>query len=242
MFKIIISSIILFTASPIDPPNAEQLFEVAHSEFKESFASEKLKIYLDDLIENRETDAKILTELKAMRKKGSVLRNAYNLFHQTHEAPEALALFDDRFGDLNDALAAHLPDLIAYRANLLKESLPFPELPFSPCTTASFEEYTSHLFSQLEQLLSLNELRAEQFHEIRWTMKKFLNLLYLEEQLESNPDRKATYDTLYQLNQEMGTIHDQVVLADLQDELIYEEQILPLPPHIKNEILNFIRN
>ncbi len=110
---------------------------------------------------------------------------------------------------------------------------------FEPTSQASFNSYCSELINNIQKLINNSELSAEKFHEVRWSLKKFLNLFYLLKQAGSEYTNKAVYEYLYRLNLELGVIHDDVVAADLRGECNYYDQIIKVPPHIQSLVRIF---
>jgi hypothetical protein len=231
----------------IDIIECKRLFNVARDKFNQNFDPETLSNILSSLSQGRleVLTPEIRVYLKAQRKNGTILRDAFDLFHASHNPPAVFEQFLDVFGSLNDAILSGVSKEISRSAYDLQNSFDFLEILqtltyFEPSTKASFDCYILGLMKTLKDLSSHTQLSADKFHEMRWTLKKFLNLFTLLIQIDSNSTYPAIQRHLDSLNTHMGLIHDEVVMADLLGKRDYQTQIVQVPLFIKSGILDFI--
>jgi hypothetical protein len=180
-------------------------------------------------------------ELKARRKEASILRNAFAMLSDGHEPPAAIQAFARDFGRLNDAIENGLSDLVRQYAKDLLKSLDAARITraldrFEPAGRSSFERYFKRLLKSIGAQVAADELPVEEFHDLRKELKEIMNLLYLSEQLGSIPERKAAYAFLYDLNTEMGLMHDELVGGDLRGEIKYKKQKVSMPPRQREAV------
>lgn len=235
------------TELSIDIIESERLFNVARDKFNQNFDPETLSSIFSALKQGRfeVLTPEIRVYLKAQRKYGTILRDAFDLFHGSHISPAVFEKFLDAFGSLNDAILSGVSKEISHCAYDIQNSFKFSEILqsltyFEPSTKASFDCYILGLMKTLKDLSNHAQLSADKFHEMRWTLKKFLNLFTLLIQTDSNSTYQAIQRHLDSLNTQMGLIHDEVVIADLLGERDYHTQIVQVPLFIKSGIQDFM--
>jgi hypothetical protein len=243
----------LFTELPsnikisIDTKESEELFNIAWNMFNRNFDREKLRSIFSLLSQNGLNDLtpEIALYLKAQRKFGTILRDAFDLFHITHQPPPGFEEFLDDFGDLNDVIAGKLHGEILKIAKNIERSHDLSKIGaciqhFEPATQESFHIYVSGLIRTLKDLSSQPQLSASKFHEMRWTTKKFLSFFDLINLKDRNPEYLKIKNFIDDLNSQMGNIHDAIVMDDLLNKQAYDTRVVIVPLRVKLGIQKLI--
>jgi len=226
----------------IDEVIASQLFKVAVAnarQYDSKWVEDKLNLILAGEFQSLSPE-----EIKRLKKERillSMLRNACKMLCKTHEPPHELARYEECLGDLNDALANNLSEHILsfarkFQAKLSLNVIDMAVEQFEPTSRESFDKLVYHLLEHLSTSVQQATLPIAEFHEIRWTLKYFLNLFRIYEQVESNSLNKLALEILERNNQVMGVIHDQAVAADMKGKIKYQDSIVEVPLSVQKTV------
>jgi hypothetical protein len=231
----------------LNKSGAKRLFSIARMEFEARFDPEQM-IQLAQKLENggyfRLTpEAKI--ELKTRRKEAAILRGAFAILSETHEVPAAIHAYARDFGKLNDAIENELPELVAQYASHFRKSVNAAGIrlaleKFAPTSRVSFERHLSLLLESIRAQAAESSLPLVKFHEMRKNLKEIMNFFFLSERVGSTPEIKAAYDFLYELNEDLGLMHDEMVAGSLRGEIEYDTQTIQVSRRLRNGIKRFL--
>jgi hypothetical protein len=216
---------------------AQTYFELANDNFKEVLASTKLSFSLENV-----SDPSAQASLKRTRKYGQLIRSAFQVFSEDHKIPKKLDLFVVDLGRLNDYIEGKVTRKISQETEVVKTDLVAIDGmnwidKFSPAKKSSIQDFIGGKMDDLRDTLENKKFTAHEFHEIRLMLKNLMNLYFFRAAFDEGEDSKRIYQFVLQLNQEMGEIHDDLVLKDNQGEIDYDRYKLKLPQSIRKKIL-----
>lgn len=186
-----------------------------------------------------------VASLKSFRKYALIMRTGFELFSDAHSAPAALDDFVTDLGHLNDDIAikdeegahndAHdLRDEADTLSNLDLRS------KFKPASRGSAEDYVEDRIETIEKVMEKKRVKATQFHEVRKIVKELMSIYRFKIAVESDAtaataDQKI-YDFLFQLNEDMGLVHDDLVAQDFHQKIDYDDYKLSIPLRVRQRI------
>jgi CHAD domain-containing protein len=228
----------------VNKDTAATLFSLARGDWESGFDGDELRA-IADAAQTRPLTAAERARLKTVRKHASILRSAFQLLGDTHVAPKQLHEFVRDFGKLNDALESGVDSAVApaarqFEATLDPDGLERAIKQFAPASRASFDAHVKELFDEVATLARKPTLPAEQFHELRKQMKEMLTVLQLLERSEPYEDTRLAYEYLFELNEEMGALHDDVVARAIRGEGKYDGSTIQVPPTIRAATQRFM--
>jgi hypothetical protein len=187
-----------------------------------------------------------IKQLKVMRKYLMLMRNGFFLFDASHEPPKVLDRVVTDVGHLNDEIdlndgktaqkeAHELRDEVDGLADVKLDSY------FKPAKLGSSEDHLADQISVIQKYLDKKKVKAVQFHEIRKIVKELMSIYLFKTPLEKDAviaasDQKV-YDFLFQLNEDMGQVHDDLVEQDHHGDINYDDYKLTVPLRIRTRII-----
>jgi hypothetical protein len=220
----------------VSKERAQTYFELANNNFKQVLASENLDASLADVTADISK-----ASLKRARKYGQLIRSSFEIFSEDHKAPKDLSRFVTDLGHLNDYLEGDIANLIPEQIKAVKKDLAAIhdtdwEKKFTPAKKKSIQEFIDDQIGELSSDLEKKKLKAKEFHEIRLLLKSLMNLYFFRSAFDESAETLMIYKFLLQLNQDMGLIHDDLVIQDNRGEIDYEQYKLKLSPSIREKI------
>jgi hypothetical protein len=187
-----------------------------------------------------------IKQLKVMRKYLMLMRNGFFLFDVSHEPPKVLDRVVTDVGHLNDEIdlndgktaqkeAHDLRDEVDILADVKLDSY------FKPAKLGSSEDHLTDQISFIQKYLDKKKIKAVQFHEIRKIVKELMSIYLFKTPLEKDAVIAASdqnvYDFLFQLNEDMGQVHDDLVAQDHHGDIDYDDYKLAVPLRIRTRIV-----
>ncbi len=215
---------------------AQTYFELANNSFEQVLNSENLDSSLHDVstMESKAT-------LKRVRKYGQLIRSAYQIFSENHKIPKDLDRFVTDLGHLNDYIEGDIAKLIPKQVKIVQKDFAAIrdvdwERQFAPAKRKSTQKYMDERVSELSSDLEKKKFTAKEFHEVRLLLKNLMNLYFFRSAFDDSKETLAVYKFLLQLNQDMGSVHDDLVLQDHQGKIDYESHKLKLSQSTREKI------
>jgi hypothetical protein len=232
----------------VSKEQGRQYFDLASEMYKKNINFSALSSILKRLDKGSVTQLSgdDIRQLKAMRKYLMLMRNGFFLFDASHEPPAVLDRVVTDVGHLNDEIALSDNQTARKEAHDLRDEV--DELAdvqldsyFKPAKLSSSEDHLDDQISVIQKYLDKNRIKARQFHEIRKIVKELMSIYLFKTPLESDAviaasDQKV-YDFLFQLNDDMGQVHDDLVAQDHRGDIDYDDYKLAVPLRIRTRII-----
>lgn len=229
---------------PLTTSMATQIYIDAVVAFEKAYEPVWLEENLNAIKDTGVVKKDSLVRLKAIRKAAAMLRSSFESFNQGHKIPKSLQEFTKIFGGLNDALEAKTKSAAIARAKELLNVLDSNKLhkdikDFTPLKSTKTEKFFLGLLEDILETADHKVITVEEFHEMRKSLKQFLNIYLLLPQTREAIEA-GTYLTT--LNEELGNIHDLIVKEDLKGKLDYDKVKIRLRRSLRLSIKNFLEH
>ena len=225
--------------------DSAELFDKASEKWNKSLDVPKLRVDLKKIADGKPVSEEKLTELKAVRKDGNVLRGTYVLLDKNHEAPAKLDQVVTKFGKMNDAIAAGDKDLQKHYARATLKALDEKALKkeikeFDPATHKSFEKHMDEEVANLDKGLEKKTLLAPEFHDMRKSLTKVLNILTLDPDSRKDPKIEALYQKVLSTQTAMGEIHDDLSAKAMHGDIKYDTYEVKMPAKMRADLRDIL--
>ena len=225
--------------------DSTQLFDKAAGKWNKSLDLPKLRIELKKIADGKKVSSEELVDLKAVRKDGNVLRGTFVLLDKNHEAPPKLDQVVTKFGKMNDAIAAGDKDLTKHYARVVLKSLDAKAMKkeikeFDPATHKSFEKHMDEETKSLDASLQKTKLLAPEFHEMRKSLTKVLNILTLDPDSRKDPKIEALYQKVLSTQTAMGDMHDDLSAKSMHGDIDYDTYEVKLPAKMRADLRDIL--
>jgi hypothetical protein len=171
------------------------------------------------------------------------------MFAADNRSPPALKRLIVRLGRANDLLANRMANRTAKLAGKLARKDLSPARAAAmlaevgqivPGTHASFDARAEAALADLRRALAAPDLAAPAFHDLRKSLKLFINVTRFLREVDPDPGIRQNFDHLYAISQDLGAVHDALLRRALRHELDYQQARLQVPEQLRQPLLTFI--
>lgn len=220
-------------------------FSLAYRFWKDRVDFERLDTILLKLSENQPIDPQDAKFLKFSRKIFDLVRQGFVIFDEGGKPPQKFKEFTQEFGTLNDLVANGQPAEAAAIAGRLRKKLPtikakdYDQTFVAGIPTINLFSVATHVRRSLEEKGDF--MLADELHEVRKSMKRFMNYYRLAYAATPTERNKSTFEYLRKLNEDLGEINDDAVSRSLEGGLTYDARKVRLPRELRGRILEFLQ-
>jgi hypothetical protein len=227
----------------IDSDISERVFKVSKDNFLKSLESEIagqsfedeargprfqdviLALNKDDLVKEFKKSPylyeNVFKELKLIRKEAAILRSIFVVFSNKHSSPDAFEEFTKKLGKLNDVLEFKDWKAVPEASKKVKKSLNQPKIlaelkGFKPSKVKGIKSQLDEVKNDILHLLKKEQLKMEEFHELRKLLKHFLVCFQVIVNIEKKNELKDSYLYLFTLNEELGAARDEILKQEVE--------------------------
>src|SRR5262249_7243247 len=148
------------------------------------------------------------------------------------------------FGKFNDAFEGNLPKQGKEYAQVLLDGTTDGKLKkldkevgkFDAASHKSMRKYVDGTLEGLREKVAQPELPVHEFHEVRKELKVFLNMFNLERSQRPTPELDQAYKHLYELNEKLGGIHDDLTYKSARGEIDYDTHMVKVPRELRETV------
>lgn len=186
--------------------------------------------------------------LKNTRKYTAIVRSAWHIAHQAHEAPKIFEDLVKEFGKLNDYIAEGLESAAQRQARVVNgiiEDYRTISLidDMTPSKRAAIYNYFKALKSEIQSLLEPEKISIKNYHEVRKSLKEFVTYYLLRSQLTGASSGDVhQYLYLNALNDSLGALNDQLTAQVIAGTLDKKRSKIKIPTQLLRQIEFFIKN
>lgn len=227
---------------PLTSHQAIDSFRLALLAWQKNVDLEKFRKTLRRIENDPYSGEEYFNSLKRARKFASILRSHYLLLSQGNVVPADLEAFTKTLGHLNDAIAnragkREIQELVR-ATHAASTNLPaaLTADSFRPASLPSLRERLDEIRATITDITGETLPTPHSFHLARKAAKELLAYYQSRAALFPNPKNDRTFGFLFQLNEDMGVIHDEFVSQARAGTLDYERQRFFLPPPIKSKL------
>ncbi len=192
-------------------------------------------------VEKEPSNPENILKLKAHRKNLSLLRGLSQSFTKEGKASFALTRTTHLMGDIVDQIASGQIAKAKFTSLILKTFLRMNKKIIPDKIELDPTAAASHIFKfekGITKYLSRYELSAEEFHILRLNFKKYLGLLMIKKDVtELSKDESEALTLLYDINEKLGSIHDEMIDRAMKGEIKYEKHKYQMSDELRIELL-----
>ena len=182
---------------------------------------------------------------KHVRAKFKHLRAAYAAFDQQHRYPRMFHWLISIMGYLQDALKNKQQrdtHRLAMLLGFLWQSFPYHFISrkidhFHLCSTESFRSYVAHEMQFIRNNLDKSGVTSKEFHDIRKVISRQVAIYDNLNVLYPSPYHRCVSAYFNTINGMMGSLHDDLVVKDMNKIQNYHADRFPIPDDIRARLV-----
>jgi CHAD domain-containing protein len=230
-----------------DKKTARLMIQQAVARFEGDYRPKRFRQILRSVQRLQVPNAKDQRYLRKVRRHALVVKTTLDLFGEEKSCPKKFRLFVRTLGQINDAVSANQMQRAAHHAETIKEWLPRPTTickigSTRPGATEKVRRNFDHIVTKIETRLTSRLLPAQDFHDLRKDIRKIFHAIRIYDVIVPSRRYQQGRRYLHALNDQLGELHDKLVLGELAGALRYQKQRVGVSPHFRSAMLRVTKS